>query len=168
MDTVNKIAILSGKYPEIRKSIFNVLNGYAVLDIGFGHVNNLVRLRKHFDVVFGIDNLPRDNRGIVLNKYEIKLTTLEKLKKQNIFVIIDDYDRVLKDFKANSFDGIVMSFSWFGTKQRKRLAKELYRIATKGGILYLRHPLTNGEVQLLRDAGWVLVQHWDTEFIFRK
>lgn len=154
----------SNFYPEVRTPVFNNMWGSICLNIGFGTTNNLLKLRKKFDVIYGVDSFPR-------TKYYNPITPsyFRKLEKQNIFVLFADYNKILKHFPSNYVDTIIMSFSWYGAKQRKRLAEELYRIAKKGGMFYLRHPLTDGEVKLIRDAGWKLVQHYnESEYIFIK
>lgn len=159
-----KWGLASNFYPEVRTPVFDVMKGTVCLNIGFGSTSNLLKLRKRFDVVYGVDNFPH-------TKYYNSITPsyLKRLEKQNVFIAFADYNKILKYIKPNCIDTIIMSFSWYSAKQRKRLAEELYRIAKKGGMFYLKHPLTDGEVKLIRDAGWKLVQQYsDDEYIFIK
>ena len=126
--------------------------------------NRGLKLRKKFDAVYGIDTFP-------VTKYSNPITPsyFQKLEKQNVFILFADYNKILKHFPSNYVDTIIMSYSWYGAKQRKRLAEELYRITKKDGMLYLRHPLTDDEVKLIRGVGWKLIQlYGDDEYIFIK
>ena len=154
----------SNFHSEVRSPVFNNMRGTICLNIGFATTNNLLKLRKKFDVVYGIDNDP-------VTKYHNPITPsyFQKLEKQNIFIVFADYNKILKHFPSNYVDTIIMSYSWYGAKQRKRLAEELYRITKKDGMLYLKHPLTVDEVKLIRGVGWKLIQlYGDDEYIFIK
>ena len=154
----------SNFYSEVRTPVFNNMRGSICLNIGFSTTNNLLKLRKKFDAVYGIDIFP-------VTKYFNPITPsyFQKLEKQNVFILFADYNKILKHFPSNYIDTIIMSYSWYGAKQRKRLAEELYRITKKDGMLYLRHPLTDGEVKLIRGVGWKLIQQYgESEYIFIK